>query len=321
MTSRTRIGPFELLETIGQGEIFTVHRARDTVRDRPVIIKLLQHHLTKDATLVDHFRLGAEKLVPLRHPFIVPVLDVVLGDDAVYLVADVPSGESLEQRLASHGPLEIDSILSIVSQLAQALDYAYERGLVHNDVRPANVYLDDKRAQLTDFYLLEAVGATPLYMAPEQLDEDSADPPDRRSDVYALGLVVYEMLTGRLPFEGTASDVAVAHLTQRPTPPRVHNPDLLPALDAILLKALAKQPFSRYQTAGKLAGALHEAVQTALTRRMSDEGVFDKLRLADDAAHEATSPDNEGGTPAWVWVGVGILLIVVIAAVILLATG
>jgi serine/threonine-protein kinase len=322
MTSRTRVGSFELLESVGQGNIFTIYRARDTERDRLVILKLLQHHLTSDKDLVDRLRREAGKLISLRHSLIVPVHDVVADADGVYLVSDVPQGESLEQRLASRGPLEVDSILLIVSQLANALDYAYERGVLHHDVRPANVYLDDDNtARLADFYLLEAVGATPVYMAPEQLDETSAESADRRSDVYALGIVVYEMLTGRLPFEGTEADVAAAHLAQRPTPPRIHNPDLLPALDAILLKSLSKQPYNRYQTASKLASALHEAVQTALTRRMSDDGVFDIMtRPADDPVYGTSSVDNEDGAPVWIWVGVGILLLVVIATVILLAT-
>ncbi len=327
MTSGTRIGPYELLESVGQGKIFTIYRARDTERDRLVILKLVQHHLTSDEDLVDRLRREASKLISLRHSLIVPIHDVVVDTDSiqaggVYLVSDVPQGQSLEQRLASHGPLEVDSILLIVSQLANALDYAYERGVLHHDVRPANIYLDDDNmARLADFYLLEAVGATPIYMAPEQLDETSAESADRRSDVYALGIVIYEMLTGRLPFEGTRADVAAAHLAERPTPPRVHNPDLLPALDAILLKALSKQPYNRYQTASRLASALHEAVQTALTRRMSDDGVFDTMpRPADDTAYGASSSDDEDGTPVWIWVGVGILLLVVIATIILLAT-
>jgi serine/threonine-protein kinase len=308
---------------VGQGRIFTIYRARDTERDRLVTLKVLQHHLTSDQDLVERLRREASKLISLRHSLIVPVHDVVVDDaSGVYLVSDIPQGESLEQRLAARGPLEVDSILLIVSQLANALDYAFERGVLHHDVRPANIYLDDENtARLADFYLLEAVGATPVYMAPEQLDETSAESADRRSDVYSLGIVVYEMLTGRLPFEGTEADVAAAHLAERPTPPRIHNPDLLPALDAILLKALSKQPYNRYQTATRLASALHEAVQTALTRRMSDDGVFDILaRPADDPAYGASSAHDQGGTPVWIWVGVGILLLVVIAAVILLAT-
>jgi serine/threonine protein kinase len=321
MTQRTRLDQYELLETAGQGEIFTIYRAHDTERDRPVVLKLVQPHLRDDLDLVNRFYRETERLSRLRHPLIIPIRDVSVSEDALYLVTDHPAGESLERRLASHGPLEIDDVLSIVSQVAEALDYAHEQGVLHHDVRPANIYVEGRSSVLTNFYLLEAVGATPAYMAPEQLDETSAETADRRSDAYALGIVVYEMLTGRPPFEGTAANVAAAHLTQRPTPPRMHNPDLLPTLDVILLKALAKQPQSRYQTAGELATALHGAVQTAQTRRMADDGVFtSKARRANAMTPEPPSLDRESGVPAWVWVGVGILLVVVVSAVILLAT-
>lgn len=321
MALGTRLDQYELLEIAGQGEIFTVYRAHDTERDRPVILKLIQSHLRDDSDLIDRFHREAERLIRLRHPHIAPVHDVNISEDALYLVADHPAGEPLERRLAGHGPLEIDDMLSIVSQVAEALDYAHGQGVLHHDVRPANIYLEGRSSVLTDFYLLEAVGATPVYMAPEQLDETSAETVDRRSDAYALGVVVYEILTGRPPFEGAAADVAAAHLTQRPTPPRMHNPDLLPALDVILLKALAKQPQSRYQTAGELATALHEAVQAAQTRRMADDGVFDnRAGTGNEMTSRPLPLDSEGGVPAWVWVGAGILLVVVVAAVILLAT-
>jgi serine/threonine protein kinase len=316
-----RIDQYELLEIVGQGEILTTYRARDTERDRLAVLKMVQPHLRDDAGLIDRFRREAEALTRLRHPHIVPVHAANIAEDAVYLVADAPAGESLERRLAGHGPLEVDDVLSIALQVAEALDYAHEQGVLHHDLRPANIYLADKTAVLTDFHLLESVGATPVYMAPEQLDETSAETADRRSDAYALGVIIYEMLTGRPPFTGTAADVAAAHLTQRPTPPRVHNPELLPALDAILLKALAKQPQSRYQTAGELATRLHEAVQVAQTRRMADNGMFDsKARMAGGTGYKPSSSDSEGSVPAWVWVGLGILLVVVAAVVILLVT-
>jgi serine/threonine-protein kinase len=317
-----RLDQYELLEPPSQGEVLSIYRARDTKHDQSVVIKLVHSHLRDDKELIDRFRREAESLIQLRHPNIVPVRDFGIDADAIYLVTDAPAGESLERRLAGQGALEIDDVLSIVSQVAKALDYAHEQGVFHHDLRPANVCLDDKVASLTNFYVLEAVGATPVYMAPEQLDETSAEAADRRSDAYSLGVIIYEMLTGRAPFLGTATEVAAAHLNQRPTPPRVHNPDLLPALDAILLKALAKQPQSRYQTAGQLAIALHEAVQVARTRRMADDGAFAaRARLAGETSHKSSFSEDEGGWPTWVWVGLGILLVVVVAVVVLLVTG
>ncbi len=322
MSPGRRIGPYELAEPAGQGEILGVYRARDTERDQPVVLKLIQPHLQEDVGLIMRFGRRAETLARLQHPHLVPVREVSTSKDEVYLVTEAPSGQSLERRLAGRGPLEIDDVLSIVSQVAEALDYAHEQGVLHHDVRPANIYLDAKIARLADFVLLEAVGATPVYMAPEQLDETSAEASDGRSDIYALGVVVYEMLTGNPPFKGTAAEVAAAHLTQRPTPPRVHNPDLLPALDAILLKALAKQPQNRYQTAGELANALYEAVQVARTRRMADSEAFSsRTRDVSETGYKPSKVERKGGLPTWAWIGLGILLAVVVAVIILLATG
>jgi serine/threonine protein kinase len=317
-----KLGQYELLEVRGQGEMLTLYRARGAERDRPVILKLVHAQVQDDPDLVSRFRRRAEELLPLRQPNIVPVLDACFDVGALYVVADTPDGQSLERRLAVHGPLDVDDTLYITSQLAEALDYAHEQGVFHHDIRPANIYLKDKTAMLADFFLMEAVGATPAYVAPEQLDETSAETADRLSDAYALGVVVYEMLTGRPPFEGSSTDVAAAHLTQRPLSPRLHNPDLFPALDAILLKALTKQPKSRYQSAGEFAGALHEAVQTAQTRRMADEGVFEKpVRRTNAVNYHTLSSDSNGGVPTWVWVGLGIFLLVVSAIIVLLGTG
>jgi serine/threonine-protein kinase len=222
--------------------------------------------------------------------------------------------------LASDGPLEIDDLLSVITQLAQALDYAHGRDVYHHDIRPSNIYLKGDHAWLDNFCLLEAVCASATYVAPEQMDPRNFGAADHRSDTYALAVVLYEMLTGKPPFEGSETEVMQAHLTQRPKVPRAHRPDLLPALDAILLKALAKRPESRYQSASALADALHEAVQAAQTRLMTDSGVFSKKATAmQENAHKKNS-GSVARIPTWVWVGAGVLLAVVVSVIILLAT-
>lgn len=315
------LGPYKLVEVTARGELLAQYRAYDTQCDRPVLIKLVHSHVQDDADLINRVSQRAQALLDLHHPNIVSIRDARFEPDAVYFVTDIPEGESLEQHLAHRGPLEVDDALSIISQVAAALDYAHEQGTFHHDIRPANIILQDGTALLTDFFILEALGATPAYAAPEQLDETSAGTPGSRSDAYALGVVVYEMLAGRPPFEGSAAEVALAHLTQRPLSPRLHNPDLFPSLDAILLKALSKQPQSRYQSAGSLATALREAVQAAQTRRMADDGVFGDSRAnADETSYNALTSITAGGVPLWVWIGLGILLIVVVSSAILLAT-
>jgi serine/threonine protein kinase len=321
MARGRNLGPYELLGVIRQGEMLTLYRAHSAKLDRPVILKLAHDRVRDDRDLVARFRRRAEELLPLRHPHIVPLLDASFDPDGLYVVSEIPIGVPLERQIAGQGAQDVDDTLSIISQLADALDYAHEQKVFHHDVRPANVYLKGKTAMLADFFLMEAIGATPTYIAPEQLDETSGVTADRRSDGYALGVVAYEMLTGRPPFEGTTTDVAAAHLTQRPLSPRLHNPDLFPALDSILLKALAKQPANRYQHAGELAVALHEAVQTAHTRRMDDEGLFNKTaRQAGEVNYQTWPLNDETGVPAWIWVGLGVFLVVTIAMIVLLAT-
>lgn len=322
MTQHPRLGQYELIAMAGQGQILNLYRAHDTVRNRRVTLTLVQSHLQDDADLAIRFRQRAEELLRLRHPRILPILDASFDNGPLYVVTDVPGGESLERRCAARGPLDPDDVLDIISPVADALDYAHEQGVFHHDIRPANIYVDHGTATLTGFFLLEAVGATATYLAPEQLDETSAEVADHRSDAYALGAVIYEALTGRPPFEGAEADVAAAHLAQRPLPPRVHNPDLFPAVDAILLKALTKQPARRYQRPGDLAHALYVAVQNADTRRMANGGAFNgRRRLGRETPYTSSSLYNKGGPFVWVWVGLGILLAVVIAVIILLATG
>jgi len=311
-----QVGRYKLLAREGQGDLLNVYRAHDLKRDQPVILKLLHPHLQDDARVAKHFCHQAERLARLQQAHIVPVCDVGTQDH-FYLVTGIPPGISLAQHLASHGPLEIDDLLSVITQLAQALDYAHGQGIYHHDVRPSNIYLQDEHVWLDNFYLLEAVGAPTTYVAPEQVDPRNFGAADHRSDTYALAVMLYEMLTGKPPFEGSREAVMQAHLTQRPKVPRAHRPDLLPALDAILLKALTKRPESRYQTANALANALHEAVQGAQTRLMTDSGVFSRKAMA---MQRKKSSGNGASIPTWAWVGGGVLLAVVVSVVILLAT-
>ena len=318
MPSSEHIHQYELIELTDQGEWLSVYRARDTEHNQMVVLTLLR---SDDTQLVERFRQEAERLHTLHLPHTVPVRQVYAGSDAHYIVTDAPTGESLAQRLARSGSMEVDDTLAIVSQVAEALDYAHKQGLVHGRVHPGSIFLDGKAVMLASASLVETIGASYAYMAPECLDAQQAEQVDHRSDVYALACVVYEMLTGRPPFEGSEEEVLAAHQTQRPVPPRIHNPDLLPVLDAILLKALAKRPQSRYQTSGGLVAALREAVQEAQTRRMAGGGMFTG-RIARDA--KSTRPvlitDSAGGIPTWVWIGAGIFIAVVITLAILLAT-
>lgn len=316
-----RLDHLELLERLEQGDVIETYRARDVQNDRLVLVKRIRPDRMSDAGLVEQFRRAATPFLGLHLPHAAPVHAVHADQEACYLVTDPPAGESLAQRMARSGPLEVDDVLSVVTDIAEALDCAHKQGLLHLDIRPDNIYLVGNEARLTNWRVVEAVGAAPAYQPPEQLDPDRAAELGPPSDVYALGCVVYEMLTGRPPFEGTPEQVKLAQQTQRPSPPRIYNPDLLPALDAILLKALAKPLQARYKSAGELSAALHEAVQLARTRRMGEELAFGTLWPGDRATRPVSTSNWRAGLPLWVWVGIGLLGVVVAALLILLLTG
>jgi hypothetical protein len=225
----TRLGKYEILEEIGRGAFAAVYKARDTELDRDVALKVLHPQLTTDPKFIQGFRREARTAARLQHPHIVTVHEV--GEDAGqhYLAMALLSGRTLDKRLAE-GPLPVEQAVSIVEQVADALDTIHGEGLVHRD-------------------------GTPHYMAPEQAKANTQA--DTRSDVYALGVVVYEMLTGRVPFEAdTPLAVLNAHVHDAPPDPSTLNRGLDAGIAAVILKALKKVPAKRYQSAGAFATAL-----------------------------------------------------------------
>ncbi len=261
-------GRYTLGAELGRGGNATVYLGRDLPRDRPVAIKVIRGGAADPAQrrrFLDEVRHAAG----LRHPFIVPLLDSGEADGVLYYVMPYVEGESLAERLAREGPLPWDAALGVARDVAEALGAAHARGIVHRDIKPRNILLSGGHALVADFGIalaLEggdaerhtergvAVG-TPAYMSPEQA---SASPQvDGRSDVYALGCVVYEMLTGEVPFPGQTPRAIVAKHLQAPVPEaRVLRPSLPPGLQPVLERALAKVPADRFATPGELVEAL-----------------------------------------------------------------
>jgi serine/threonine protein kinase len=267
----TTLGKFEILEEIGRGGFAVVYKARDTTLDRIVALKVLHPQLTADPRFLQRFHQEAQAAAGLHHPHIVTVYEV--GEEAGqhYLAMAFLPGRTLDE-LASEGPLPVESAISIIEQIAEAVDAIHGQVLVHRDVKPGNILVDDSgRATLLDFGIVRAaqgtrltttmtVLGTPEYMAPEQAEAEQADEIDWRADVYALGVVAYELLVGRAPFTG-ASPTAVLykHVHEPPPAPTALNPDLPPGLEPVLLKVLAKQREERFQRAGAFGAALREA--------------------------------------------------------------
>lgn len=247
-----------------------VYRAHDTLLNREVAVKVLPPELARDSEFVSRFRREAETAASLDHPHIVAIYNIGEQDGVHYLAMRLLEGQPLNQILKHSGALPPERALHITEQVARALDYAHARGVIHRDVKPANIMVGaDEHVTLMDFGIAKAMTGsrltrtgtmigTPEYMAPEQF---TGEPVDLHADVYALGVVLYEMLTGRVPFTGeTPVSISHGHVYQQPAPPRQHNTHIPPAVEQVVLRGLAKRPEARYQNAGALADALRAAL-------------------------------------------------------------
>jgi serine/threonine protein kinase len=284
-----RVGSYQLVELLGVGGMAEVYRAEDLLLQREVAVKVLAAHLADNTEYAERFRAEAHRVGSLSHPHVVPIYHAgeaeVQGRHLLYLVMPLLH-ESLRDLRRREGKLPPAEASWLMLQVADGLDAAHRSGIIHRDVKPGNVLLDTEgHPQLADFGIArevcttspsgvaptqagEVVG-TPEYMAPEQLRGAAID---QRVDVYALGAVLYELLTGRLPFDGaTAYDLA-AHVLHAPlTPPSVLAPDVVPAVERVVLTALARDPSDRYATAGAFALALrHAFVNRRETQQLSD---------------------------------------------------
>ncbi|MFN8123572.1 MAG: serine/threonine-protein kinase [Thermoleophilia bacterium] len=271
MSSTSAPGRYVTERQIGRGGMATVWKAHDTVLERDVALKRLRPALLDDTEIAERFRREAESVAGLSHPGIVRMLD--RGEDAEgpFLVMELVEGEDLKARIKREGPLPPDDARRICAQVARALEYAHERGLVHRDIKSQNVLLDAAgNAKLTDFgiaRLMEGPGDSGLtrtgmmvgssdYLAPEQAE---GKPVDGRTDIYALGIVLWECLTGKLPFPGESFvSVAMRHVTDALPDPRSAAPGVPAQLAACAMRAAAKRPEQRFQTAGSFAHALEE---------------------------------------------------------------
>lgn len=263
------IGKYTLLEEIGSGGFGTVYKAHDPSLDRYVALKLLMPHLTQDATTLERFRQEAKQAARLKHPNIVTVYEVAESEGRYYIVMEYLEGQPLSEIIKEEGPLPPQRAVKITQQIGEALDYAHGEGLIHRDVKPSNILIgNNDKATLTDFGIVKAVGesgltttgtsmGTPEYMAPEQI---AGEEPDPRTDLYALGVVAYHMLTGQVPFSGTTPyAIQKGHAEKEPPDPKEINPALGEHVVETLLKALEKAPDDRYQTGVELFKTLSDA--------------------------------------------------------------
>ncbi|MGD8966549.1 MAG: serine/threonine-protein kinase, partial [Anaerolineae bacterium] len=254
-----RLGQYQIVQQIGRGGMAVVYKAYQPALERHVAIKVLPRELTFDQAFVERFQREARAAARLNHPHIVTVHDVGQADGAHFIVMELVDGPSLTDLLRQRGALSPEQAAQVVSQTASALDYAHQYGFIHRDIKPGNILLAaDGTAKLTDFGIVKpsegtrltqtgTLLGTPAYMSPEQARGTAIGP---GTDIYSLGVVTYEMLSGRVPFSGPTMAVLHAHVYDPP------DLTVLPGgVQPVVGKALAKDPGARYGSAGAFAQA------------------------------------------------------------------
>ena len=262
---KTYGGRYAVIERVGVGGMAEVYRARDELLGRDVAVKVLNERLSTDKSFVERFRREAQAAANLSHPNIVSLYDYGSDDSDYYIVMEFIDGRGLDEIIRAEGPLLPERAGEIAADVARALERAHAQGLVHRDVKPNNIMITSYgQTKVTDFGIVRALGGdseatmtqtgmvigTAAYLSPEQAQ---GAPVDARSDVYSLGCVLYESLTGQPPFSGdTPLSIAYKHVREHAEPPSSLNPDVPEALDAITMKALAKNPENRYSSAKEM---------------------------------------------------------------------
>ncbi|HEV7938119.1 MAG TPA: Stk1 family PASTA domain-containing Ser/Thr kinase [Solirubrobacteraceae bacterium] len=261
-------GRYRVSARLGSGGMADVYLAHDTLLGRQVALKLLHHRFAEDQEFVERFRREASSAAGLSHPNVVAVFDRGEWDGTYYIAMEYLPGRSLKAVVREHGPLSPSDATDIVVQILLAVRFAHRRGIIHRDIKPHNVILDEEgRAKVTDFGIARAgasdmtltgsIMGTAQYLSPEQAQGHAVS---ETSDLYAVGVVLYELLTGSVPFEGeSAVSIALKQVSVEPIPPSQRNPEVTPALDAVVMRALAKDPLARFASADEFIAALQQA--------------------------------------------------------------
>ncbi|HXT19636.1 MAG TPA: protein kinase, partial [Thermoanaerobaculia bacterium] len=307
MTASTLIGRYEVIRELGRGAMGTVFLARDTALGRLVALKTFRTGLDEGSPEDSAVRRRrtlreAQRAGTLSHPNVITIYDLLEaepGSERFHIVMEYVDGQGLDARMRARGAMGLTEVAPVVTQIAAALDHLHARGIVHRDVKPGNVLVaDDGRIKITDFGIARTedpaqtldtdVYGTPYYMAPEQIQ---GRPVDARTDVFSLGVVLYEMLTGTRPFPGST----VAEVTHRivygpPAEPEVNGRPLPAAVREVLLQALAKEPADRFPTAGALATAVRDLTESTGELDLAATTAFPRARWLPRASVGAAGP-------------------------------
>jgi serine/threonine-protein kinase len=307
-------GRYQIEELMGQGGMSAVYKANDPNLKRMVAVKLIHEHLSTDPGFLSRFEEEAAAIAQLRHPNIVQVFDFNNEDDTYYMVMEFIPGETLQEQLKrlnqAGRSIEIEDVVDYMVHICEASDYAHDRGLIHRDIKPANIMLSvQKQAILMDFGIAKILGGqqhtatgavvgTAQYMSPEQIKGEQLD---RRSDIYSLGVTLFEMVSGHPPYEAdSAMTLMMMHVNDPVPDVKQVNPNVSPQLVAVINKALAKSRDDRYQTAGEMAAALKavlglpdEIPPAAAAVALSDATMVEEAlpAIEESEATAAPSPD------------------------------
>ncbi|MGD2050284.1 MAG: protein kinase, partial [Chloroflexota bacterium] len=317
------LGRYQIISRVGRGGMARVYKAYQASLDRLVALKVLHSHLAEDPDFVGRFEREAAAVARLRHPNIVQVFDYDKQDDLYFIVMEFVEGPTLKAEISERakrqddpGPhlFDLDEVVRLFSALADAIDYAHSSGMIHRDLKPGNImFTTEGRVMLTDFGLAKlvyaskqsatgALSGTPAYMAPEQVEGGRVD---ERSDIYSLGVMLFELFAGRTPFiADTPYKIMTMHVTEEVPSLSQFNSDLPADLETVIFKALSKDPDRRFQSAGEFSGALQEAT-----------GVFViQSTTGGQVAPIATLADSQEMTPASSIVGVSELSLAAITS-------
>ncbi len=309
---RLEVGAEGGVALLGKGGMATVYLAEDVRHDRWVAVKVLHAELAASIgpqRFLREIRIAAQ----LHHPHILGLIDSGEAGGVLYYVMPFVSGESLRSYIEQRGPLPYGDAVRLLREVASALGRAHKAGIVHRDIKPENILLEDRHALVTDFGVAKAVSdatrfsgdtsvgfalGTPAYMAPEQA---AADEVDHRADLYALGIVAYEMLTGTLPFDAkTPQQMIAAHLARIPAPLRGKRGDVPAALEMVVMRCLEKEPADRWQTADELLAALEDLPSQSAMRPALPEPPTVEIPVTGPAAGRAAKPAAHGwGAGRW----------------------
>ncbi len=289
MNGTTLGSRYELIEIIGEGGMSTVYKARDRILDRIVAVKILKDEFSKDKGFVEKFKTEALSAASISHPNIVNIYDVGQENDVHYIVMEYVDGKTLKDIIRKHAPLPINQAIDIAIMVCDGVHHAHEKGIVHRDIKPHNILITEQgMVKVADFGIARAVSAGTItygnnivgsvhYFSPEQAKGEVIN---RTTDIYSIGCILFEMVTGKVPFDAESPiTVALRHIHDEPPSPRLINPEVPLALEAIIFRAMEKLPGRRFQTALDMRNALlnvHNSKAAAISP--GSEKDVDKLK-------------------------------------------